>query len=159
MTTIAYKDGVIAYDSQITSGNTITYDDYEKCHEVKGVKFVMSGKTSDYEDLQSAWFGASVTRNLEAAAIVFDSERLWYIGADTDSGFWKCPIDGKGLYAIGSGADHALTAMDMGATAGEAVEMAKKRDTGTGGQVRLLVIAMGRASEQANTSSRSTEAV
>ncbi|WP_122432111.1 proteasome subunit beta [Pseudomonas viridiflava] len=140
MTTIAYKDGVIAYDSQITSGNTITYDDYEKCHEVKGVKFVMSGKTSDYEHLQSAWFGAPVTRNLDAAAIVFDGERLWYIGADTDSGFWKCPVSGSGTYAIGSGADHALTAMDMGATSGDAVEMAKKRDTGTGGQVRLLVI-------------------
>jgi hypothetical protein len=33
--------------------------------------------------------------------------------------------------------------MDMGASAGEAVEMAKKRDTGTGGQVRLLVLDVG----------------
>ncbi len=27
MTTIAYKDGVIAYDSQVTRGDVITYDD------------------------------------------------------------------------------------------------------------------------------------
>lgn len=47
MTTIAYKDGVIAYDSQITRGNTITYDDYEKCVERNGVRLICSGAVSD----------------------------------------------------------------------------------------------------------------
>lgn len=42
--------------------------------------------------------------------------------------------------AIGNGSPFALTAMDMGSAAAEAVEMAKKRDTSTGGQVRKLVI-------------------
>jgi len=41
------------------------------------------------------------------------------------------------VYSIGSGSDHALTAMDMGATAEKAVEMAMQRDICTGGRIRL----------------------
>ncbi|WP_339419026.1 proteasome subunit beta [Pseudomonas sp. RL_105y_Pfl1_103] len=139
MTCIAYKNGVIAYDSQITCGSTITYDDYEKCHEVKGVRFVMCGKTSDYAALQGAYFGSSVTRDLDASAIVSDGEGLWCVGASIEDGFWKSPIPAGAIYAIGSGADHAITAMDMGASAIGAVEMAAKRDTGTGGIIRKLI--------------------
>lgn len=140
MTTIAYKDGVIAYDSQITCGSTVTYDDYEKCHEVKGVKFFMCGKTCDYTKLQDAYFGAAVTKEVDASAIVADGEGLWCVGAGVEDGFWKSPIPASAIYAIGSGADHAITAMDMGATAYQAVQMAAKRDTGTGGMIRTASI-------------------
>lgn len=143
MTTIAYKDGVIAYDSQITCGSTVTYDDYEKCHEVKGVKFFMCGKTCDYTALQNAYFGAAVTREVDASAIVADGEGLWCVGAGVEDGFWKSPIPASAIYAIGSGADHAITAMDMGATAYQAVQMAAKRDTGTGGLIRTVIINEG----------------
>jgi hypothetical protein len=64
MTPIAYKDGVIAYDSQITSGNTITYDDYQKCHDVKGIRFFMSGKICDYSALQNTYFAACPPRRV-----------------------------------------------------------------------------------------------
>jgi ATP-dependent protease HslVU (ClpYQ) peptidase subunit len=140
MTTIAYKDGVIAYDSRITCGRTVTYDDYEKCHEVKGVKFFMCGKTCDYTTLQDAYFGAAVTKEVDASAIVADGEGLWCVGAGVEDGFWKSPIPSSAIYAIGSGADHAITAMDMGATAYQAVQMAAKRDTGTGGMIRTASI-------------------
>jgi len=143
MTTIAYKDGVIAYDSQITSGNTITYDDYQKCHEVKGVRFFMCCKTCDYTALQDAYFGGVVTKEVDASAIVADSDGLWCVGAGVQEGFWKSPVMLDSIYAIGSGADHALTAMDMGATASQAVQMAAKRDTGTGGTIRTVIIGAG----------------
>ncbi|ANH98953.1 proteasome subunit beta [Pseudomonas koreensis] len=145
MTTIAYKDGVIAYDSQITSGNTIIYDDYQKCHQVKGVRFFMSGKTCDYTALQDAYFGGVVTREVDASAIVADGEGLWCIGAGIQEGFWKSPIMLDSIYAIGSGSDHAITAMDMGASAYEAVQMAAKRDTGTGGTIRAVTVGVGKA--------------
>lgn len=84
MTPIAYKDGVVAYDSQITSGNTITYDDYLKCHEVEGDRFFMCGKICDYSALQNTYFGAAVTKEVEASAIVADGEgmvcRCWCSG-------------------------------------------------------------------------------
>lgn len=62
------------------------------------------------------------------------------MGASVEDGFWKSPIPPSATYAIGSGADHAITAMDMGANAFLAVQMAAKRDTGTGGTIRALVI-------------------
>ena len=61
------------------------------------------------------------------------TEIIWSEGR-----LFKYQVDHQ--YAIGSGSNNAITAMDMGATAAEAVEMAKKRDTGTGGLVRTLVI-------------------
>jgi len=141
MTTIAYKDGVIAYDSRITRDTEIVDDDSQKCHEEKGVKFILAGKTSHYARLVSAYFGTAELRDLQCSAIVVDADGLWYAGNDAEDGFWKSPIDSDKPYAIGSGGLHALTAMDMGATAAEAVEMAKKRDTCTGGLVRTLIIA------------------
>lgn len=48
-------------------------------------------------------------------------------------------------FAIGSGRDFALAAMDMGATAKEAVEMAAKRDVYTGGTIRTVIIDSGEA--------------
>ena len=49
--------------------------------------------------------------------------------------YHKAPV-GNIPYAIGSGADHAFTAMDCGCSAKEAVQMAVKRDTCTGGRIR-----------------------
>jgi len=127
MTTIAYKDGVIAYDSRITRDTEILYDDFQKCREEKGVKFILAGKTSHYARLVAAYFGAAESRDLHCSAIIIDAD-----------GLWKSPLISEKPYAIGSGGLHALTAMDMGATAAEAVEMAKKRDTCTGGLVRTI---------------------
>lgn len=148
MTTIAYKDGVIAYDSRITRDTEIVYDDFQKCQEEKGVKFIFAGKTSHYPRLVAAYFGAAESRDLQCSAIVVDADGLWYAGNDAEDGFWKSPLIGDKPYAIGSGGLHALTAMDMGATAAEAVEMAKKRDMCTGGQVRTLIIEKGMADEK-----------
>lgn len=138
MTTIAYKDGVIAYDSQITTGNTITYDDYEKLKVVKGVKFVLCGATSDIEAFIDAYFGAPAAAKLDASALIVEGDRIWCAGHNKDEGLWKSPVELDRPYAIGSGSDHALTAMDMGATAYQAVEKAAKRDVSTGGMIRTL---------------------
>ena len=140
MTTIAYKDGVVAYDSRLTNGTQITHDDFQKCQEVKGIKFVLSGYLCDYAKLIGAWFGESPIGNVEAAAFVIEGETLCYASYSEKDGLCKTPIWLERPYAIGSGEPHALTAMDMGATAAEAIEMAKKRDTGTGGTVRTLFV-------------------
>lgn len=138
MTTIAYKDGVIAYDSRISDGAFIVHDDYDKRQEVKGVQFVFTGKVCDYAKLVGAWFGEPVSVELDCAAMVFDGEGLWYAGASPEHGLCKTPIWLDRSYVMGSGGDHAATAMDMGASAAEAVEMAKKRDSSSGGVVRTL---------------------
>lgn len=140
MTTIAYKDGVIAYDSQVTRGDVITDDDYEKCIEQKGVKFFCTGAVSDHQRLVDVYFGAKPEGNIDATALVTDGETLMHIAVDDDTGLWKSPIRLDRVYAIGSGTPYAFAAMDMGGTAYQAVEAAKKRDTSTGGKIRTLTI-------------------
>jgi ATP-dependent protease HslVU (ClpYQ) peptidase subunit len=141
MTTIAYKDGVIAYDSRETLGSTIMDDDCEKCQTSGGVQFLCTGSTPDYPALIAGYFGEVVTGSVEASGLAIDDGVLSLIGHDRKTGFWKDQLRLDNPFAIGSGSHFALTAMDMGATAAEAVEMAKKRDTSTGGLVRTLIVA------------------
>jgi len=137
MTTIAYKNGVIAYDSRRTCDGRIVTDNADKKRERDGHVFFGCGSTSDILNLIDAFFGAKIEGECDAQVIaVFEgrvTEIIWSEGR-----LLKYPVDHE--YAIGSGSDNAITAMDMGATAAEAVEMAMKRDTGTGGKVRRLVI-------------------
>lgn len=141
MTTIAYKDGIVAYESRVTAGNTIIHDDYEKCVEVKGVQFILAGDGGDFDAMMGEYFGTPCGRKLgSVAGMVIDSGRLWAVGVDPDTGFWKDEIWTERPQAMGSGQDHAFTAMDMGATAVEAVNWAIKRDIYSGGIVRQIAI-------------------
>ena len=69
---------------------------------------------------------------------VCDNKDIYYCGINTeDDGepcFWKNKL--KHPWAIGSGSDYALGAMMSGLSAKEAVDVAKKIDTLTGGRVR-----------------------
>lgn len=139
MTTIAYKDGVIAYDSRITSDSLITDDDRDKRIERNGVSFFLSGPTCDYEKLISSYFGDAVKGTVDASALVLDKGYLKIIGWNEKDGCWACPVPSDRPYAIGSGSHFAWAAMDMGASAEQAVEAASRRDSSTGGKVRVYV--------------------
>ena len=139
MTTIAYKDGIIAYDGRVTRGTQITYDDFDKCLERDGVKFICCGANADFESLMDAYFGWEVS-NCDASAIIIADGLIWNGAVDETTGFWKTQVTEDRPYAIGSGSVHALTAMDMGASAYQAVEMAMKRDSCTGGKIRTLTV-------------------
>lgn len=60
------------------------------------------------------------------------------MGIDKEEGYVCCPCRDGLSFAIGSGAKHALTAMDLGLDAKEAVKMAMKRDIYTGGRIRTF---------------------
>ncbi|AZP72787.1 proteasome subunit beta [Pseudomonas poae] len=152
MTTIAYKDGVIAYDSQVTRGDVITYDDYEKCTEQKGVKFFCSGTVADHQRLIDAYFGAKPEGNIDAVALVLNNGQLSLVAVDDTTGIWASPVALDRPYAIGSGTAFAFAAMDMGASAYKAVEIAARRDTNTGGAIRTLIIDEGRADAKTTSS-------
>lgn len=138
MTTIAYKDGVIASDSRLTSGSTITSDSSNKRYMRHGVSFFMCGHKPDYEPFIDAYFdGRRPKEEVDAEAFVVDGGQVFRAGAHKGELWVQPAIDPS---AIGSGSQHALTAMDMGATAAEAVKMAIKRDTGTGGRVRVCTV-------------------
>ena len=137
MTTIVYKDGVVAYDSRETAGDLITNNDANKKHIHNGVIFFMSGCTSDYDKYLDLYFGKTdVYKNIEVSALVFDSGKLYVSSVCEDVGLWKTHIEADKVYAIGSGNTFAYTAMDCGLSAKDAVKMAIKRDSKSGGKVR-----------------------
>lgn len=136
MTTIAYKDGVIAYDSRITANDLITNDSANKKYELNGVVFFMSGATCDYKKFHNLYFGGTEPINdIDASALVVDKGELFLVAVCEKSGMWKQPMQLDNPCALGSGSNFALTAMDLGFSAFEAVKVAITRDCKSGGMV------------------------
>ena len=134
MTTIAYKDGVIACDGRVSTDGTICTDSRDKRRERDGVWFFLCGEDHATEAVVSTWPDVEVPCD-NWNALVYEGDTLWFCGSN-DGEIWKCrqPMDEP--MAMGSGADHAFTAMDLGCSAKQAVKMAAKRDAGTGGKIR-----------------------
>ncbi len=145
MTTIAYKDGVIAYDSRQTRSGSIVSDDCQKLTIVDGVSFFLSGAVCDEKALIAAYFGTPSSAPVECSGYAIDGGKLLMVGHEDRTGIWKQELDPANPDAIGSGSAYALAAMDMGASAEEAVRAAMKRDIYTGGKVRTMTI---RAADQ-----------
>ncbi len=142
MTTIAYKDGYIACDSRVTQGDMVFDDNATKKVDIDGVTFFFSGCVSDRAVLTGAYFGTGPKDGLgkiTPCAFVLDSGKLFQCSID-DGEFWSMELDAGKYFVIGSGGRHAITAMDMGATAREAVKWAAKRDVGTGGKIRAYKV-------------------
>lgn len=140
MTTIAYKDGVIAYDGRQTRNDRIVSDSAPKCQVVDGVCFLLSGVVCDEKALIAAYFGTPSSAPVECSGYVVDGGKLMMVGHDDKTGIWKQDLDLSNPDAIGSGAQYAIAAMDMGASAEDAVRAAMKRDIYTGGTIRTLTI-------------------
>jgi len=132
MTTIAYKSGVMACDSQISGGFISTCPDkviLGKC---------AVGFTGDYvAGYQGALFLAGESQERPDYAeddteyIVVDAGKIWI----ADSRLRIAPIGDK-FWSIGSGCAAAMAAMYMGASAEDAVKIAIKVDEYSGGKVR-----------------------
>jgi hypothetical protein len=140
MTTIAYKDGVIAYDGRQTRNDRIVSDSAPKCQVVDGVSFFLSGAVCDEKALIAAYFGNASPVPVECSGYVVDDGKLLMVGHDDKTGIWKQELDLSNPDAIGSGCAYAIAAMDMGASAEDAVRAAMKRDIYTGGTVRTVTI-------------------
>lgn len=139
MTTIAYRDGIIAYDSRTKANGMIITDRADK-HEIShGIHFFLAGNKCDFNALMSAYRDNNRSWKGNAEGMIVDAGQLRYINMEQDGINWHdWPHDD--YRAIGSGQPYAYTAMDMGATAKEAVQMAMRRDPGTGGKVRSFKI-------------------
>lgn len=137
MTTIVYHHNVIAVDSRETCGDLIVSDSANKieCHE--GIYFVMCGAVCDGPELVKGYFDRSHSLKVNVNGLIIDNNIIYLAGIDDKDGFWKQDITGQSR-AMGSGQDHALTALDLGCDSVKAVKMAIKRDTGSGGRVRTL---------------------
>ncbi|MGF6208278.1 proteasome subunit beta [Pseudomonas frederiksbergensis] len=145
MTTIAYKDGVIAYDGRQTRNDRIVSDNAPKCLVVDGVSFFLSGSVCDEKALIAAYFGTASPVPVECSGYVVDGGKLLMVGHEDTTGIWKQELELENPDAIGSGSPYALAAMDMGASAEDAVRAAMKRDIYTGGTICTVIIDEGMA--------------
>lgn len=145
MTTVAFKDGVMAADSRGLDGS-VGIVRIQKLFRKKikgkeylfgvagyweaGLMFVDWFKTRDaaLQDRLMKLHGDS-----DFDVIIWDGKRL--VCADSFMRLTECTEE---YYAIGSGAPHAITAMDCGKSARQAVQLAMKRDSSTGGRVVSL---------------------
>jgi len=133
MTTIVYKDGVIACDTRMTSGNLIVSDDFDKRYESRDCVFFLCGGVHDAHELVAAYPGDAIPDSNNAQGFVVDHGELKWV-CSSRGVLTRAPV--TCIEAYGSGSEFALAACDHGKSAGEAVEYAMTRDTGTGGRVR-----------------------
>lgn len=139
MTCIAYKDGIVAVDSRMSDGNGgIAFDDCDKSRTQGGVKFFFAGDAADVEEFLE-YYTTGQRRDcnpLNLEALIAEDGQVFVAGVNEDGILWRFAVP-KGEYtALGHGTPHAITAMDLGCSAKEAVRMAAKRDTTVGGRIR-----------------------
>lgn len=137
MTTIAYKDGIIAWDSQETAGDMVVSRNIQKMVRNGHLFFWGCGVAAHIEQLAALIAAGHKTSpdDLQAGGMLWDGKDLYVCGMDDDNIVLSriCLDD---CYAIGSGSEYAIGAMDFGATAQESVKIAANRDVNTGGRIR-----------------------
>jgi len=146
MTTIAYKDGVIAYDSYATIGDCIVDQDYVKMRKVDKLRFFICGDVAGVESLIKSYVTGEVTsEDAETAestvAWVVDGGNIYRLLIHPDEGKLATePQRFDNVMTMGSGGEYALGALDAGASAKEAVKIAAGRDVHTGGKIRTFKV-------------------
>lgn len=142
MTTIAYKDGIIAYDSRSTESNGFIFDDHKNKNYVRdNLVFFGAGPSSDIISLIDCFIEGKVIYDtpIEAVCFVYDRDKRKLLKTgimeEPRLHLWWLELEQSKVYALGSGHDLAIAAMDYGATAEEAVRYAATRDCFTGGDI------------------------
>lgn len=135
MTTVAYRDGVLAADSRITAADMVVTDKATKVHRLRdGSLFGHAGSVEDAERLKRALVkGHDAPKDLDVIALLVHPD-----GTITlfEGNLWIKQTDP--YYAIGSGAPYALGAMDAGADAPSAALIGSRRDTSSGGRIKKV---------------------
>lgn len=146
MTTIAYKDGILAGDTLATGYNNHSYGN-KKVFKTKYFLFGFTG-TLAYLERSLEWIKKHEKPNVLEFNEIFDKD---VFGEETTVLLINknrklfLSSDGKPFYqaryketALGSGGDYAIGAMACGKSAVEAVKVARSLDPRTGGAVTFV---------------------
>jgi len=139
MTTICHKDGVVACDGRSTADNLIISDNCEKMTERNGIKFFVAGLVADREAFIEQYIKDDVFEDLDVQAMIINKGKVT-VCCFMEGKKIETPVSKRTPYAIGSGMLHALTAMDLGKSAKEAIKIAMKRDACTGGVIKTYKV-------------------
>ena len=137
MTTIAYRAGVLAADTQMTDG-TIKSSGRKLIYIPDKEAWVgVAGAVCDCQKFLR-YFAGDEDEDMDddddfTALVMYHSGKVEVVTSDlrTDT------LEANAFYALGSGGPSALTAMHMGADARRAIELAALVDLHTGGDVML----------------------
>lgn len=143
MTTIAYKSKVLSCDSQLSGED----GKFTQCDKIKKVKGWLIGAAGGWDMCEAFMnrFDPVCVKNKHIAllpnkdndfeALIISPKGQIYF---TEDGGVIGKLHTKGFIAIGSGWKAAMVAMEMGASALDAVKMAMKYDLYTGGRVKKI---------------------
>lgn len=150
MTTIAYRDGILAADSQCQAGSRILGSVRKiELIDTEPVRLVAAAGNLDKCRLFLDWQrnGGLMTDRPDLRALSdndedFEAFVVYQTAPDIihtyETNCIACPVSIKKFYAIGSGAQIAIGALEMGAPAQLAVSIATRYDLYTGGSTELL---------------------
>lgn len=155
MTTIVYRDGVLASDSQVTAGDARKFR-CEKLYrvEVQGVEAIVGLAGGSFDGL--AFLDWLVGELAEPPQRLIDGEADFTAVVLNKHGLFEydkwCRPDKvlETFYAVGSGAGPALGAMHMGATARQAVDVACRIDPFSGGKIVEMSLTRKRTARNGN---------
>lgn len=138
MTTIAYDGRYIAVDSRLTEDNRICHDDFNKVVESNDYYFFMAGNLALYTHFTNCFIDGTLFEkkgSVQAVGYRKKDKKVFDIRSN-EGQIDMCEINYK--EALGSGMHYAIAAMDLGSSAVQAVKIASKRDTYTGGKIRCF---------------------
>lgn len=143
MTTVAYnhKDGQICVDGRLIVNDTIVCDDYRKFIQDGDCLFFFCGRVCDYQKIVDCYNGDKIN-DIDAASIMIRNGEAFHCTVNRDGNIELVKLTYNA--SIGRGDEVALTAMDFGATAKQAVKHASKRTTSTGGRLRVYDLKLGK---------------
>jgi ATP-dependent protease HslVU (ClpYQ) peptidase subunit len=148
MTTLAYRNGVMAADSKCSAAET-NYSSATKIHKLPDGSLVgFCGRSTACERMLDVMKQASVSGGLshdlfqdckgaQGLYVEATSGKVYFLQGGKHSGY--CELEGE-VFADGSGFIVALAAMKAGATAEKAVEIACELDNNSGGPVVTLTL-------------------
>lgn len=131
MTTIAANRELMAADSQATTGEGIKFACVKLFERQGGIIGFCGGLAVGTKFVRSFPDVEEWDEDCEFEALILNSKGIWLY----ESSLEPIKVD-QSFYAIGSGAQAAIAAMHMGADPIQAVKIAAKIDSGTGGRVR-----------------------
>lgn len=148
MTTVAYKDGVIASDSALTYGNAYIGTSKKVWKFGTGALYGICGmgddrplrrlleKVKTEDELPSVAQLQEVKGDMEALFILPDGQ-VFSIATDENASVF--PVE-DAHHAIGRGRKFAIGAMDAGADAIKAADIGSHRDINSGGSIQVLYL-------------------
>ena len=146
MTTIVYdhKNKQIACDSRVTCAEIVVDNDAIKYKQAGGKLWFCSGDTGDADTFIAHYdplTEGNPHTNIDAVFLITRGDcvgGVYMAVKNSDNIYKECTLDHD--YATGSGGHWALSAIDHGSTAKEAVEYAMTRDIYSGGKVHVYDI-------------------